>query len=417
MDAIYFYDTNAILDGVAIDAIKDYFVISSVTLEELEDIKTGNRDAEVKYKARKAIHFLNENPQLYRVIVKDATIEGIISAHALPLYSHDNEICACCKAYEQENSNIVFVSNDLCCKVIAQQIFKLHVITFTELVSKSESVYTGYIDVTLSDEEMSELYRDNHILTNPYSCKNNEYLIIRKNNGEVVDTLKWNGETFNKVCSKTIRSSSFGDKIRPKDVYQAIAIDSILSNTITVLTGKAGTGKSLLSLITIMNLIESGQYDRVIIMFNPTKAKGASDMGYYSGSALEKGMQNSIGSILTTKFGDPVAVEQLLSQDKIRLISMADIRGMEVRDTEILYITETQNTSVDLIKLCLSRASSGCKIILEGDYTSQVDSYAFEGGSNGLHRVIQAFKGREEFGYVNLKNIWRSKIAELCELL
>lgn len=64
----------------------------------------------------------------------------------------------------------------------------------------------------------------------------------------------------------------FGDKIRPKDVYQACAIDSILNNTMTTLSGKAGSGKSLISLITMMSLIESGKYDRIVIMFNPTKA-------------------------------------------------------------------------------------------------------------------------------------------------
>ena len=185
----------------------------------------------------------------------------------------------------------------------------------------------------------------------------------------------------------------------------------------TAIYGKAGSGKSLISLVTIMNLIESGKYDRVVIMFNPTKSRGASDMGYYSGDPTEKAMQNSVGSILTTKFGDRYAVDMLLQQDKIRLVSMADVRGMEVRDNEILYITETQNTSIELLKLCLSRASSECKIIIEGDYNSQVDSYLFDGTSNGMKRVINVLRGEEEFGYVHLPNIWRSKIAALVDRL
>ena len=185
----------------------------------------------------------------------------------------------------------------------------------------------------------------------------------------------------------------------------------------TALSGRAGSGKSLISLISIMSLIESGKYDRLVIMFNPTKARGASDMGFYSGDAIDKAMQNSIGSILTTKFGDRFAVDMLIQQDKIRLVSMADVRGMEVRDNEILYISECQNTSVELLKLCLSRASSGCKIVIEGDYNSQVDSYMFDGSSNGLKRAIEVLKGEEEFGYVTLPNIWRSKIAMLVDKL
>jgi predicted ribonuclease YlaK len=61
--------------------------------------------------------------------------------------------------------------------------------------------------------------------------------------------------------------------------------------------------------------------------------------------------------------------------------------------------------------------SSGAKIIIEGDYMAQVDSYMFEGHNNGLKRVIDVFRGHPEFGYVQLQNVWRSKIAELCELL
>ena len=96
---------------------------------------------------------------------------------------------------------------------------------------------------------------------------------------------------------------------------------------------------------------------------------------------------------------------------------MADCRGMEISDSEILCITESQNTSIDLIKLCLSRVSSGAKVFIEGDYLSQVDSNAFDGNNNGLKRMINVFNGYEEFGYVQLQNVWRSKIAKLCELL
>jgi len=106
-----------------------------------------------------------------------------------------------------------------------------------------------------------------------------------------------------------------------------------------------------------------------------------------------------------------------LQQDKIRLVSMADVRGMEVRDNEILYISEAQNTSIELLKLCLSRASSGCKIVIEGDYDSQVDSYLFEGNSNGFKRAIDVLQGESEFGYVHLPNVWRSKIAMLVDKL
>jgi len=188
-----------------------------------------------------------------------------------------------------------------------------------------------------------------------------------------------------------------------------------MNNTITAISGKAGSGKSLLSLVVAMHLIESGKYDRLIVMFNPTKTRGASDMGFYGGSFVEKAMQNSIGNILVTKFGDKCAVEMLMQQEKLRLVSVADARGMEIKENEILYLTECQNTSIELLKLCLSRASTGSKIIIEGDFTSQVDSYLYDGNNNGMKRTIEVLKGEDVFGYVELQNIWRSKLAELVD--
>ena len=414
MECKLFLDTNALLN-LGENAFKERFIIAQKTLEEIENIKiSSNKDNEIKYKARNIARLLDAHENGYDVIAYSPEIKHIIDNHFLS-ETPDNIILASAY-YCNLNEPVLVCSDDLNCKFISRNIFGLTTKGINEInLVKNLDEYTGYKDVTLSDEEMSYFYL--HSNENIYGCLMNEYLIIRKSDGEVVDSLRWNGTEFKKVCNKTVKSTMFGDKIKPKDVYQSCVIDSIYNNTMTAISGKAGSGKSLLSLVTIMNLIETGKYDRVVIMYNPTKARGAVDMGYYSGSAIEKGMQNSIGSILTTKFGDRFAVDMLIQQDKIRLVSMADVRGMEVRDNEILYISEVQNTSIELLKLCLSRASSECKIIIEGDYDSQVDSYLFDGTSNGMKRAIEVLKGEEEFGYIHLPNIWRSKIAALVDKL
>ena len=407
---MYFYDTNALLT-LQEQVLKEKFVISSITLQELEDIKTSyKKDQEVKYKARKAIHILDENPDMYDVVV-----------YHLPLYNMymsdledtpDNKICACAKWYQEFKDNkLVFVSDDICCRTIARYEFDLNAMGITNNVDVD---YTGFKEIKMSEEEMAYFYE--HMADNIYNLMYNEYLIIKDSDGNVVDKRKWNGETHKEVFNKTIKSVYF-DNLKPKDEYQSFVIDSIMSNPITAISGKAGSGKSLISLMAAMNLIESGEYDRIVILFNPVKARGASDLGFYSGEFLDKAMLNSIGNILTTKFGDRYAVDYLIQQNKLKLVSMADCRGMEISDNEILWITEASNTSVDLMKLCLSRVSSGAKVIIEGDYEAQVDSREFAGDNNGLKRVIEVFKDHKEFGYVQLQNVWRSKIAELCELL
>lgn len=412
MGKIKFYDTNALLKLKEKVLEDEYFYISSVTLRELEHIKVSkNKTEQVKYDARKVIHILDENEEKYRTMFVTEEIIQYVDNCGLE-QTPDNQICACA-AYIDSNmdDDIIFVTNDICCKVTAKDYFDLYV----ESVGDSlDNTYTGYLEVVLSDDEMAYFYE--HINENTFGLIPNQYLIIKNTDEEVVDSYRWNGEAYEILFKEKIRSIYF-DNLKAKDIFQQCAIDSLMNCTITAITGKAGSGKSLLSLMSAMYLIEKGRYDRIVVMFNPTKTRGASDMGYYSGDFTDKAMQNSIGQILTTKFGDRYAVDLLISQNKLKLVSMADCRGMEISDNEILWITEGQNTSIELIKLCLSRVSSGAKVYIEGDYTNQVDAEAFSGSNNGLKRLIDVFKGHEEFGFIQLQNVWRSKIAELCELL
>ena len=408
-----FFDTNAILDLQ--DKMFEYdFCISSISLQEMENIKTsGRKDEETKYKARKALHLLDENKDKYEVVIYTTAMENYIIEKQLEV-TPDTKIIASCafsRGLLPQDTDFVFVTKDIACKMIASKIFDLEV----ESVGENKlDEYKGFIEKSLSEKDMAYFYENNS--ENIFGLLINQYVILKDGKDEIVDAYRWNGTQHEPLFKRNIQSLYF-DKLKSKDIYQSCAIDSLMNCTITAITGKAGSGKSLLALMSAMYLIEKGKYDRIVVMFNPTKTRGASDMGFYSGDFIDKAMQNSIGQILTTKFGDRYAVDLLLSQNKLKLVSMADCRGMEISDSEILWITESQNTSIDLIKLCLSRVSSGAKVFIEGDYLSQVDSNSFDGNNNGLKRMIDVFKGHEEFGYVQLQNVWRSKIAELCELL
>ena len=97
---------------------------------------------------------------------------------------------------------------------------------------------------------------------------------------------------------------------------------------------------------------------------------------------------------------------------------MSDIRGYDTSGMNAaVYITEAQNTSVDLMKLALQRIGSDSICILDGDDTIQVDLNLYEGSNNGLRRVSEVFRGQEYYGEVTLKNVKRSKIAAQAELM
>ena len=199
------------------------------------------------------------------------------------------------------------------------------------------------------------------------------------------------------------------------DVYQVCAMDSLVRDDITVLSGHAGTGKTLLSLSYIFQEIESKRRRNLVVFTNPSKTKGSEEMGYYPGTRDEKLLSQSIGGILSTKLGSMMALEQLMLKEKIKIYPMSDIRGLEVNSQDIMYITEAQNISKELMKLAIQRCEQGCKIIIEGDFTTQIDNRFCEGENNGMIALINCLKDYPKFCHVNLPIVRRSELAELVD--
>ena len=103
---------------------------------------------------------------------------------------------------------------------------------------------------------------------------------------------------------------------------------------------------------------------------------------------------------------------------KLELLPIAEIRGFDTTGMNAgIYITEAQNMSVDMMKLFLQRIGEDCICIIDGDFETQVDHFTFEGRNNGMRRLSQVFRGADFYGEVELKNIYRSKIAKLAELM
>lgn len=404
MIPLYYYDTCSLL-RLQEQAFQEPFWVNSITFQELEEIKTSaHKDEEVKAQARNLLRLFNSYEGLYQCWLSSQKDRDLLHEKGLP-ETNDNLILI--GAYLLRSSDVEFVTDDLSCRMMAQVLG----LRTASPATATHDLYKGWRVIDVQDELLAEIY--GNMSTNTLSLQTNEYALLKRN-GDIVDILKWDGKETKRVPAKTVKTKTL-DAIKPKDEYQRCAIDSILSNTMTIIYGRAGSGKSLLALSTALYLVETGKYDRIVILFNPTKARGATDLGFYKGSRIEKAMSNSIGEMLISKFGDRYVVDNLIGQEKIKLVSMADCRGMEVKDNEILVISESQNCSVDLLKLCLSRCSQGCKIIIEGDFKAQVDSYAFEGAKNGMRRAVEKLHGDALVGVVELPNIWRSKIAELVQ--
>ena len=97
---------------------------------------------------------------------------------------------------------------------------------------------------------------------------------------------------------------------------------------------------------------------------------------------------------------------------------MSDIRGYDTSGMNAgIYITEAQNLDIELLKLALQRVGEDSVIILDGDTKSQVDLIDYEGSRNGMRRASEVFRGTNIYGEIELKNIHRSRIAEIANLM
>lgn len=97
---------------------------------------------------------------------------------------------------------------------------------------------------------------------------------------------------------------------------------------------------------------------------------------------------------------------------------MSDIRGYDTSGMNAgIYITEAQNLDIELLKLALQRVGEDSVVILDGDTKSQVDLIDYEGSRNGMRRASEVFRGTNIYGEIELKNIHRSRIAEIANLM
>ena len=287
MEYKLFLDTNALLN-LQKEAFNESFVISQKTLEEIENIKvSGNKDGEIKYKARLISHLLDENYGKYEVVVLNSEIKEIVSDFDLDI-TPDNIILASAYYYNSKKSPIIFCTDDLNCKFISKNIFELETKGINEInLVKNINEYTGYKEVILSDEEMSYFY--SHMKENIYDSLLNEYLIIKKSDGEVVDYRKWNGSEYVVAPYKQINSHFMG-KIKPRNPQQVLAFNMLQDKdeTIKVISGKFGSGKDYLMIANAIKLIEDGKFDRLIYVRNAIGVKDANEVGFLPGTKLEK---------------------------------------------------------------------------------------------------------------------------------
>lgn len=418
MNEYHYYDTSSLLKRAGnLFTTEENIVISTITLQELENIKSSaDKDPAIRAAARQVLRSLREHPKAYEVMIYNNEEELLapIREAKLPI-NNDTRILASAIFYDKHYhpDETIFITNDISLGSIANLFFGEDSVRW--IPEDIVDDYSGYKTVFLNDEEMAEFY--SHPNDNPYNVYINQYLIIANTNNEIVDKLLWTGNEYRKISYDNFESQQFG-RIKPmsNDVYQQLAADSLCHNKLTMLRGPAGTGKSYLALAYLFNQLEKHKIDKIIVFCNTVAVKGAAKLGYYPGSRTDKLLDSQIGNLLSSKLGDRIEVEKLIDEGKLILLPLADARGYDTSGMRAgIYISEAQNMDINLMKLSLQRIGEDSVCIIDGDDKAQVDDNSFAGANNGMRRASQVFRGHDLYGEIELRNIHRSKIAAIAQ--
>ena len=390
-----FYDTNALLE-LQEEILVESFAISSITLEELENIKTSKtKTEETRYKARKIVHILDENVDKYEVIVYGEKIEKLIVDMGIEL-NNDNKICACAK-YMCPDNDIVFVTNDLCCRIIAENIFNL---TVEKAKNNDGDMYKGYKLLMGNTAEINEHLYDNEYMN---TFATNEYLLIYNTDTDSESEMRFDGTQF---VSLKLPPSKY---IKAKNALQRCALDMLNNTNITIcaVLGGYGSGKSFLSMQMALYAVKEKGWQSKILGVREPVGEGA-EIGFLPGDMSQK-TDEFFMPLVQQLNGGEFELEQLKRNGVLESTIPFYLKGQTFPSTVIL-VDEAEDLSEKQIRLVGTRVGEDSKIIFDGDYKQAIGN---NGKTNPLVRMCNELKGNEKFACIYLDEDVRSSTSKI----
>lgn len=208
--------------------------------------------------------------------------------------------------------------------------------------------------------------------------------------------------------------------IKAKNIQQAMAINSIMDKDVhlTILLGPAGTGKTLITVASALELVlEKKKYDRII--FSKTQDSQFEEIGFLPGSELEKVMPFCGAAVDALEYlhkddANPQgSIEEIMKRNVFQFKALNFVRGRSFINT-ILIVDEFQNITPAQAKTILTRAGENCKVIIMGNL-SQIDNKFISPTNSGLTYVTEKFKDWEGCRIIELEGVQRSVLAAFAE--
>ena len=460
-EKIYVLDTNVLLhDPTAITAFAEHKVVIPMTvLEELDNIK-DRKEKDVSREARIAINAIdkllhNASPQEIQDGVRipraiEATsLEGrlaifpdqIITDKAtkdMPLLSattqqqNDNRIINVAMTLQQDNPKTVvcLVTKDINMRLKAKG-SGLHrvedyrrdkVLDDIDLLSKGYAHYEGSFWDHIDDVQTSsaggntyhtlreELINDAH--QNKFITDDNDFVGYVKaiNQGHVVVT-DLNHDVL-------IRREVWG--LNPRNIEQAMALYLLSRDDIdiNIITGPAGSGKTLLSIAYGLHAVmEEKRYDKIIIARSTPPM--AEEIGFLPGSEEEKmapwlaAFDDNLEFLHGQDESPFGSIEYIKEKANIQFKSLNFMRGRSFNNAYII-IDEAQGLTQFQLKSIITRVGVNSKIVVLGNL-AQIDNKYITPLTSGLTYIVDKFKDFEHAGIMHVNGIERSRLAAFAE--
>lgn len=429
-------DTNVLLDRPFEQVLESFteptkIILPHVVLKELDTFKKG---FEMKNEyARAATRFLDSLrvqghlqegvPHGEHIIVVD------IPLAELDMNKPDYQIIRTASEHQA-----TLISQDINERVVADAV-GIQAEGFTPTDVNVNELYTGVIGLHLSDEEIEEWGSTRQLLGKREGILHNQFVELTDENEVydygiykeegVVQALKYDYRAFG-VKPKT-------DKNRQVIQEQKFLMHMLLDPSIQFVTaiGPSGCGKTLLSIAAALEQTMNQELYNKITVMRPLIAVG-DDIGYLPGDKLEK-LEPWMGSTFDSldylldgydlKDGNPQAttrekVQELINYGWLELEAMAHIRGRSMPH-QFIIIDDAQNLTQQQAATIITRAGDDTKVVFLGDLSEkQIDNHRLTPNSNGLAYVIDRLKGQDIVGHITMKQVVRSRLAQLgVELL
>lgn len=432
---LFVLDTNVILhDAKCIQNFKEHDVAIPITvLEELDRFKRGNED--IHFQAREFLRRLDaltgpllstqgarrgEGLGRIRVVLAGPIEERLKNAFFQD--SPDHRILNTALLLKQENPGryVALVTKDTNLRMKAKSLGLLAEDYTADKLESFDKLYTGKRVVeNVPSEVIDAFYRDDaHVgiqnLPQILSPVANENFILRNGSKSALATFDASLKSFGRVEKQT----AYG--IRPRNAEQSFALRALTDDNIKLVTlsGKAGTGKTLLALAAAL---ECRSRYRQILLARPVVPLSNRDLGYLPGDVqakLDPYMQPLFDNLNVIrhqfKEGDreAVRIREMLELEKLVITPLSYIRGRSLQRM-FFIIDEAQNLTPHEVKTIITRAGEGTKIVFTGDI-HQIDQPYLDSLSNGLSHLINRMVGQPIYAHVTLESGERSALADLA---